>query len=114
MTEPTLFDAIDDAAKPARALAQTDHPDTAKQAAELHPLVRSGIRRRVAVHLRSAPAGLTDDEIHDRGTGTRHRHSTATRRGELVAAGLAVDTGSRRLNQDGNADIVWQWCGGAV
>jgi len=83
-------------------------PDTSVAAAELHPLLRSGIRLRVAEILRQNPEGLTDDEIHAFGTGTRHRHSTATRRGELVSAGLVEQTTGRRINADGNAEVVWR------
>ncbi len=100
---------IDGAAKAPPQLARTGHPWTSQAMALV---ARSGIRRKVAVALHEAGVrGLTDDEIHDTGTGTRHRHSTATRRGELAAAGLVVDTGRTRANADQNQDVVWRWTG---
>ena len=90
---------------------QHNHPDTSHTAAMLHPLIRTGIRARVAEHLKANVYGLTDDEVHELGTGTRHRHSTATRRGELCRAGLVGDTGRRRPNVDGNLEVVWRWIG---
>lgn len=95
-------------------LHHTNDPDTSVAAAAAHPAVRTGIRRRVAEILQADPYGLTDDEIHAQGTGTRHRHSTATRRGELVKAGLVVDSGRRRPNVDGFDEVVWQWVGGEL
>lgn len=101
---------VNQAAKAPPQLVQTNHPWTSQAMALV---ARPGIRRRVAAALLVAgDRGLTDDEIHDAGTGTRHRHSTATRRGELCDAGLVEGVPfTTRPTPDGNEAVVWRWVG---
>jgi hypothetical protein len=91
-----------------RTLAHNSDPETSKTVAAFK---RPTIRQRVAEILAANPAGLTDDEIHAAGTGTRHQHSTSTRRHELLQAGLVEQTDQRRLSVDGNNAVVWRWTG---
>lgn len=93
---------------------QIDHPETSAVAAAGNRQRRQTLRDRVAEALRSAgPRGMTDDELWEI-LGARHRHSVATRRGELVRHGFVAGTNRRRANLDGNPCVVWVWVADAL
>lgn len=92
---------------PPHTKARPGQPDTSHEQARRS---RVGLRQVVAALLRSAGAcGLTDDELFELQDRTRHRHSVATRRGELVELGHVADSGVRAKNADGHSVVVWAW-----
>jgi hypothetical protein len=100
VSAPTLWD---DHAYPGRT-------DTSRAAAE-RVLPKTGTqRRRVYDALLDASqwvdGGLTDDELVARLK--LPANSIRPRRGELVEAGLVIDSGVRVLNDYGNMCIVWR------
>jgi hypothetical protein len=102
MTEQLMFPDAPPHTKARAAQPETSHAQAARS--------RGGLRQVVADLLRdAAPGGLTDDDLFHLQTRTRHRHSVATRRGELVELGHVADSGRRRTNRDGNACVVWVW-----
>ena len=80
-------------------------PDTSHAAAVSTPARHTDRARALQVH-RQHPAGLTDFELAD--LMGRQQTSAGKRRGELVAAGLIVDSGRRRPAPSGAMAIVWQ------
>lgn len=96
-------------ARSARQLARKTDPVTSHEAAEnivdeLRPL-----QKQVLEELRAAgSAGLTDYELEAR-CGS-HGSTFRTRRSELVAAGLVVDSGRKTL-QAGSNRIIWVLAG---
>jgi hypothetical protein len=101
MTEQlTLPDA------PPYTKARPGQPETSHEQARRS---RVGLRQVVADLLRALHDGLTDDELFHLQTRTKHRHSVATRRGELVDLGHVAASGRVKVNRDGNLCTVWEW-----
>lgn len=92
---------------------RTDAPATSREAAL--SMVGAAKRQRpdvLAFLIERGDAGATDAEIED-ALGMRHQ-SASPRRGELVAAGLVVDSGKRRPTPSGRRAIVWRVATGAT
>lgn len=93
--------------RPLPALAAPEDGDTSQAAADsLTPERLTRDRRLALVELAKAyPYGLTDFELASR-TG-RKQTSIGKRRGELVEAGMAIDTDERRPSDTGALAKVW-------
>ena len=93
--------------RPLPALSSPSDGDTSQAAADSQTPERLTRDRRLAlVELAKAyPHGLTDFELASR-TG-RKQTSIGKRRGELVEAGMAIDTDERRPSDTGALAKVW-------
>lgn len=97
-TQPSLLDAID-------ALARTSDPATSHAAAAAQTPAKLSAGRLLALRTLAEHGPLTDFELAEL-TG-RAQTSIGCRRKDLVRAGLAADTGQRRLSPSGSPAIVW-------
>lgn len=82
--------------------ARLTDPETSRTAGLMANLPRGQAR---VLSVLSAHDGLTDYEISTL-TGLL-RGSAAKRRGELVTAGVVVDSGDRRKTDTGRPAVVW-------
>lgn len=93
--QPSLLDA----------LARNTDPDTSHAAAVSQTPAKLSAGRLLALRTLAEHGPLTDFELAEI-TG-RQQTSVGKRRCELVRAGLAADTGQRRLFPSGSPAIVW-------
>lgn len=88
----------------------TTTSETSREALEAVQLTAGDLRDRLYAHLLARPAGATDDEVEaELGTlgGAVRADTWRKRRGELAAAGLAVESGSTRTTRSGRQAVVW-------
>lgn len=93
------------ASAPRTPPAHSTGPDTERAAAASVEAVTGDLRVEALRLLRAQPDGLTDDEGGRLMGGDRLRFGR--RRNELVAAGLAADSGLRRPTPTGRNAVVW-------
>lgn len=110
MYQPLLAEIFDAITKPAldeaRKLHRVRDPDTSREAAAAIADKRSKIQKLVEGYAKKVgPAGFTDQSLSDFfGTaGSTYR----TRRAELTAQGVIVDSGFRSTADSGRRMIVW-------
>lgn len=110
MSQPLLFEVLDAIARPAldeaRRLHRAADPDTSREAAEAIASKRTRIQAEVEEYARRCgERGFTDMGLSDFfGTaGSTYR----TRRAELTARGVIVDSGWRSMADSGRRMIVW-------
>jgi hypothetical protein len=93
----------------ARTRARRSDPHTSFEAAEsLHPAYVRRSQQAVLRFLRDC-GPMTDTALVDRYPGDPHQSASGlrTRRSELTAAGLVIDTGQRVRLRSGRRAIVW-------
>lgn len=93
-----------------RGKARNDHPDTSHEAADLITGVTGKARLEILTLIRSAPTGLTDEQLFallDQANSTISPNARRARRGELVEKGYVKDSGKRRRTTTGRQAIVW-------
>lgn len=83
-----------------------DLAGTSRAAADSALANSSAMRSKVLGAIRTAGAGMTDDEV-ERALGLRHQTASARRR-ELVLLGLVRDSGRRRRTSSGRMAAVWE------
>ncbi len=90
---------------PIRAVARRSDPDTSWEAARSVTNLRKSQEEVYAVL--AASDGLTDEQIGNWLHASQSPSGLRTRRAELVARGLVVDSGKRRVGPTGRRMIVW-------
>lgn len=89
-----------------RAIARNTDPETSHEAAISVSGIRVSQQHIIDVLKSYGPA--TDEEIYPRLPVKISPSGARTRRAELVAMGLVIDSGERRTTEAGRRTIVWR------
>lgn len=88
------------------AVARATDPQTSHDAAKAVTPATPSIRQQVDAFARVLPDGFIDEELSDHFGDSEHS-SYRTRRAELTAANIILDSGRTRANGGGLQCVVW-------